>query len=71
MILRYAKILSMAKPLIFFKEVRTELYKVVWPSKKQVLKLTLIVISVSVAVGAFIGGLDYVFTKIMAIALER
>ena len=40
-------------------------------SKKQVLKLTLIVISVSVAVGAFIGGLDYVFTKIMAIALER
>ncbi|MBI4100805.1 preprotein translocase subunit SecE [Candidatus Microgenomates bacterium] len=60
----------MTKPVTFVKEVQVELSKVVWPTRKQVIKLTLIVIGASIAVGVFIGGLDYIFTKIMAIALK-
>ena len=45
----------------FFKEVKSEMKKVVWPTKKQVTKNTLIVIAVVVIIGAVIMGLDSVF----------
>ena len=59
----------MAKPTVFIKEVKTELTKVNWPTKNQAVRLTLIVIGVSVAVGIFIGILDYLLTKVMALIL--
>lgn len=61
----------MAKPVAFFKEVKSELDKVIWPSRQEAIKLTLVIILVSVAVGIFIGGLDFIFTKIMEIILRR
>jgi preprotein translocase subunit SecE len=47
------------------KDVQLELKKVNWPSKKETLRYTLIVILVSAFVAAFLGGLDFVFTKIL------
>ena len=44
----------------YFRELRSELKKVVWPTPKQVLKNTLIVAACVVAVGVFIWVFDYV-----------
>jgi len=52
-------------PITFVKQSIAELKKVNWPTKKTVLRLTGVVIGVSLAVGALIGGLDYIFTKIV------
>lgn len=54
----------MATPITFLKETREELKKVVWPKREEVVRLTLLVILISLIVGFFIGGLDFVFTKI-------
>lgn len=56
-------VLYMVSPITFVKQTQDELKKVVWPSRPEVVRLTLIVIFVSVVVGLYIGGLDYVFTK--------
>ena len=44
----------------YFRELRSELKKVVWPTPKQVLKSTLIVIACVIAVGLFIWAFDWV-----------
>lgn len=60
-----------AKPFIFLKEVRTELAKVAWPKRGQATRLTLIVIGVSVITALFLGGFDFLFTKLMTLILGR
>ena len=45
----------------FFKEVKSEMKKVVWPSKNQVVKNTLIVIAAVVIIGILIWVLDVLF----------
>ncbi len=54
---------------IFFKEVWVEMRRVSWLSRKDVLRYTLIVLAATVAVAAFLGGLDYVFSEIIRIFL--
>ncbi len=49
------------KILNYFKEVKSELKKVVWPSFKQVKNNTLIVIACVLIIGAFIWVADLVF----------
>jgi len=44
----------------YFRELRSELKKVVWPTPKQVIKNTLIVLAAVVVVGLFIGLFDFV-----------
>lgn len=51
-------------PIDFLREVYIELTKVTWPGRDEVVKLTVIVIAVSVAIGIYIGGLDFVLTKL-------
>lgn len=50
----------------FLKEVISELKKVVWPKREQTIKLTLVVIAVSVAVAAFVGIIDFILSKGLA-----
>ena len=45
---------------IYFQESWAELRKVSWPDRQTVVNLTLIVIGVSIAVGAYIAILDQV-----------
>lgn len=45
----------------FLKEVRSELKKVSWPSKNDVVVNTTAVIVVSILCGVFIGGVDVLF----------
>ena len=44
----------------YFRELRSELKKVVWPTPKQVLKNTLIVIACVLVIGVFIWLFDFV-----------
>lgn len=50
---------------VFFKEVWVEMKRVSWLSQKDVFKYTLIVLGITIAVAAFLGGLDYIFTSII------
>lgn len=47
----------------FFKDLRSEFKKVVWPSKKQVFNNTLVVLATMVVLGIFVGGLDTLMFK--------
>jgi len=49
----------------FFKEVYVELRKVSWLSRKEVLRYTLIVLTVTIIVASFLGGLDYIFSTLI------
>jgi len=48
------------KIFIFLKEVRLEIKKVNWPTRKETIRYTLIVISVSLGTAIFLGGIDYI-----------
>ena len=58
-------------PINFFKEVYSELLKVNWPKRKELIQLTCVVIGVSVAIGIYLGGLDYIFTKLIGFILSK
>jgi len=58
------------KVVTFFKEIRGELEKVVWPKQGEVIKLTAIVIFISVLVAAIVGGMDYVFASLLETILS-
>ncbi|MFC1663597.1 preprotein translocase subunit SecE [Patescibacteria group bacterium] len=53
------------KIITFLKEVRIEMKKVNWPTKQETLRYTLIVVGISVAVAAFLGTLDFIFTILL------
>ena len=63
--------IASVKPLKFLKEVRSELKRVVWPTRQEAVRLTTVVIIVSVLVGIYIGALDYILSKIMALFVGR
>jgi len=44
-------------------DTRTELKKVVWPTREQAINLTGLVIAVALAVSAFVGIVDAIFEK--------
>jgi preprotein translocase SecE subunit len=47
----------------FIREARTELRKVVWPTREESIRLTAIVIGVSVGTGLLLGGWDYAISQ--------
>ena len=47
----------------YFRELKSELKKVVWPTPKQVLKNTLIVVACVLIVGVFVWLFDFVAGK--------
>jgi len=65
------KLKIVTSPKQFLLEVRSELGKVIWPTRREAIRLTGTVIGVSVAVGIFIGALDFIFTKLMGLLLVR
>jgi preprotein translocase subunit SecE len=58
-------------PVVFLKEVRDELKKVVWPTRDEIIRLTGVVIIVSVGVGIFLGGTDFILTKLIGLLITR
>ncbi len=50
----------------FFGDVIGELRKVTWPSRRDTVRLTIMVIIVCGVVGLFLGALDYGFAELVA-----
>jgi preprotein translocase subunit SecE len=48
----------------FFAEVVAELRKAHWPTRQEALRLSILVLGVCIVVGAILGGLDWVFTRL-------
>jgi preprotein translocase SecE subunit len=55
--------------LMFFVDAFNELRKAHWPSRKETARLSVLVFTVCVVVGAILGGLDFLFTKLMGLVL--
>jgi preprotein translocase subunit SecE len=53
------------KVVKYLSEVRQELEKVSWPSRKDTTRMTMIVVGASVAIGLYVGGLDFLFTSLL------
>jgi preprotein translocase subunit SecE len=51
----------------WWRETIGELRKVVWPTRKEALRLTWIVICVIIVMGALLGSLDFGFTKLIGL----
>lgn len=62
---------QMGKLIQFFREVKVELGKVVWPTRREALKLTGIVILFSIFVSLFLGLIDYGLARLVGFFLER
>ncbi len=46
----------------FFSEAKTELRHVNWPTRQEAIRLTLIVVGISLALAIFLGAFDYLFS---------
>ena len=58
-------------PITYLRQVTEELSKVSWPTRKEALNMTFVVIGVSAVVGIYVGGLDSLFTVILDYILKR
>lgn len=55
----------------FFRDMRGEMKRVVWPTKKQVRNNTIVVLVVVVISSLFIGGLDFIFKVLVDLVLRN
>ncbi len=53
----------------FFTDTRSEMKKIVWPTRKQIVNNTIIVLVVVAVVGVFLFGLDTVMKYLLDLAL--
>jgi len=60
----------MGKLIQFFREVRLELGKVVWPSRREALKTTGIVILFCTVVAVFLGAIDFGLAKLIGLIVK-
>jgi preprotein translocase SecE subunit len=57
----------MVIPTVYLQQVSRELKKVTWPSRATTIEMTMLVIAVSIIVGAYLGVLDYFFQQLMGV----
>ena len=50
----------------FFSDIIGELRKVVWPTRQETIRLTLIVLGLCVVMGVLLGAVDYGFSELVA-----
>ncbi|HWA64301.1 MAG TPA: preprotein translocase subunit SecE [Candidatus Paceibacterota bacterium] len=55
----------MSKIVQFFREVRAEMAKVVWPTQRQLVIYTLVVVGLSIGVAVILGLLDLGFQTLL------
>lgn len=53
----------------YFRELKAEIKKVVWPDKKQIINNTLVVLAAIIIVSIFIGGLDILLGGLVSLVL--
>ena len=71
-ILRSRRYTPMIKKFFtYLKESRSELTKVIWPSRTQTRDHTIMVIAISLAVAIFLGLMDYVLEEFVVKSIVR
>ncbi|MCP4570112.1 MAG: preprotein translocase subunit SecE [FCB group bacterium] len=53
----------MQKIIKFLKETKTELFKVTWPAKHEIIGSTIVTVVVAIIVSVFIGIVDFALDK--------
>ena len=69
-IILFVVLVNFAKVKKFILEVTTELKKVAWSTRKDVIDATWVVIVSSLFLGLFIGGADFVLSKLLGIIIR-
>lgn len=59
------------KFVTYLRESKEELRKVVWPSRQTVIRDTIIVVSISLVMAVFFGGLDFGLNQAFEALLDR
>lgn len=54
----------------YFREVKAEVQKVVWPSRRATINLTGIVLAVTAAMSIALGLIDWLFSRLFALILS-
>ncbi|MCD6410515.1 preprotein translocase subunit SecE [bacterium] len=60
----------MPKLINYLKEVKTESKKINWPTRKQAMRYSLIVIGISFFVAVFLGSFDAIFSFLLRRLIE-
>ncbi len=59
-----------AKPINFLKEVKVELSKVAWSTRKELIASTIVVIVVTIILGLFVGLIDAGLSKLLTLLFK-
>ncbi len=54
----------------FLRETRSELRKVVWPTRREAINMTAIVLGVTILMAVGLGIVDWVFSKVFALIVR-
>ncbi len=52
------------------RELRSEVRKVVWPTRRETANMTMVVLAIAVALGIFLGGVDFIFSELFRLLLS-
>lgn len=55
----------------FLRETKAEWSRITWPQRSEATRLSITVIVVSIVIGAFVGGLDFLFTTLIDTLTKR
>lgn len=55
----------------YIRESREELKRVVWPSRRETTKHTILVVAISIAVAAFLGIIDFGLNRLLQFIIDR
>lgn len=54
----------------YYQDTQAELKKVVWPTRREAVRLTLLVVAVTVALAIALGAVDLVFERLVLLLLR-
>ena len=61
----------MINPIQFIREARNELGKVVWPNRRETIRITLGVVLICLVVAVILGSADFGLTKLIEWAITK
>lgn len=59
-----------SNPIQYIKDAKSELKKVKWPTQKQIIDSTILVLVISFVVGLLLGAFDYAFAQLFTLILK-
>jgi preprotein translocase subunit SecE len=60
----------MFNPVSYIKEVSSELKKVTWPSRKQTIDMTIVVVTISLVVAVYLTGVDFILNRVITAIIK-